>query len=390
MLTGRVILRGDTLSIQADLVDAADGTQLWGNRYDRKRTDILAVQDEIARHVSEKLRPRLTGAEQQRVAKRYTENTEAYQFYLKGRFQWNRMTEEGVKKSIESFNQALAKDPSYALAYVGLSDAYGVLGQVGLRPNEVTPKALVYAEKALALDDTLAEAHNARGAYDLFYGWDWIVAERELKRALELNPNFGMAHDLYGQFLSGMGRHDEAIAENTRALEFDPLYVNSNANLGLVHYYARKFDLAIEQCRKTIDLDPNLFFAPLYIGWAYEQQGKYQEAIAELTKTRNLPGGFAAATSELGYVYGILGRRAEAQKMLKELQNRATLEFIDPYYIALVYLGLGKQEQTFTWLNKAYEERSFWLLWLNVDPKFDRLRSDMQFVDLVRRAGLLQ
>jgi serine/threonine-protein kinase len=388
VLTGRVVQRGDALSIQADLVDVASGAQLWGERYDRKLTDILAVQEEIARHVSEKLRFKLTGEEQQRLAKRNTENTEAYQLYLKGRFHWNKITEEGAKKSIDYFNQALAKDPNYALAYVGLSSAYSLLGQVGLPPNKVTPKALAYAEKALALDETLAEAHIERGVYDLFYGWDWMVAERELKRAMELNPNLGAPHDLYGQFLSGMGRLDEAIAENKRALEFDPLAVNSNSNLGLVYYYARQYNQAIEQCRKTLDLDPNFFSASLYIGWAYGQQGKYQEAIAELRKTRDLPGGFAAATSELGYVYAISGQRAEAQKMLRELQGRATHEFIDPYYFAIIYLGLGEQDQTFVWLNKAFEERSSWLPWLKVEPKFDRLRSDARFTDLVRRAGI--
>lgn len=215
-----------------------------------------------------------------------------------------------------------------------------------------------------------------------------MVVERELKRAMELNPNFGSAHDLYGQFLSGMGRHHEAIAENKRALEFDPLSANSNANLGLVYYYARQYDHAIEQCQKTLELDPNFFFASLYIDSAYGQQGKYQEAITDLLKTRNLPSGFAPATSELGYVYAISGQRAEAQKMLQELQGRATHDYIDPYYIAIIYLGLGEANQAFAWLDKAYANRSFWLLWLKVEPKFDQLRSDARFVDLVRRVGL--
>jgi tetratricopeptide (TPR) repeat protein len=185
-----------------------------------------------------------------------------------------------------------------------------------------------------------------------------------------------------------MGRHNEAIAANKRALEYDPLSVNSNANLALVYYYARQYDQAIEQCRKTIDLDQSLFFLPLYIGWAYEQLGKYQEAAAELTRTRNLPGGSAQATGELGYVYAISGRQAEGREMLAELRKRAKREFIDPYYIAIVYLGLDEQEETFVWLNKGFEERSVWLLWLKVEPKFDRLRSDARFVDLVRRVGL--
>ncbi|HSB08077.1 MAG TPA: protein kinase [Blastocatellia bacterium] len=388
VLTGRVVQRGDALSVQADLVDVASGAQLWGERYDRKLTDILAMQDEIARHVSQKLRFKLTGEEQQRLVKRNTENTEAYQLYLKGRFHWNKITEEGAKKSIDYFNQALVKDPNYALAYFGLSDAYNLLAAIGFRPNEVYPKALVYAEKALAADQTLPEAHFARGVYELFYGWNWTVGEQELKRAFEPNTNLAGTHDVYGQFLSGMGRFDEAIAQNKRALELDPLSPLSNSNLGLVYYYARQYNQAIEQCRKALDLDPNLFFASQCIGWAYGQQGKYQEAIAELRKTRNLGGGFAAATSELGYVYAISGQRAEAQKMLRELQGRATHEYVDPYYVAVIYLGLGEQDQTFVWLNKAFEERATWLLWLKVEPKFDRLRSDARFTDLLRRVGL--
>jgi TolB-like protein/Tfp pilus assembly protein PilF/predicted Ser/Thr protein kinase len=388
VLTGRLILRGETLSLQADLLDTNTGAQLWGKHYTSKLTDVLVVQDEIARHISEQLGFKLTDKEHQQLAKRYTENTEAYQLYLKGRFHWDKFTEDGTQKSIAYFTQALAKDPNYALAYVGLSDAYQLLGQIGHRPNEVTPKGLPYAEKALALDESLPEAHITRLGYYLFYGWDWVIVEREFKRIMELNPSYGPAYDLHGQYLSGMGQHNEAITSNKRALDFNPLSLNSNANLGLVYYYARQYDHTIEQCRKTFELDPNFTYSHLYTGWAYGQQGKYAEAIAELNKLRNMPGGFAAATSELGYVYAISGRRAEGQKLLKELQERATREFVDPYYIAIVYLGLGEQEQTFAWLNRAYEERSAWLPWLKVEPKFDRIRADARFADLVRRIGL--
>lgn len=388
VLLGKVVQRGDSLTIQTDLVKVSDGSQMWGEHYNRKTSDILAVQEDISREIVSKLQLRLSGDQEQRIAKRYAVNTEAYQLYLLGRFHWNKLTEEGLRKSIEYYNQAVAKDSNYALAYFGLSDAYALLGQIGFRPNEVYPKSLIYAEKALAMDPTLPEAHLTRGAYELWYGWNWTVAEQELKRAMELNTNLGGPHDLYGQFLSGMGRFDDAIAQNKRALELDPLSPLSTSNLGVVYYYARRYDLAIEQERKAMELDKNFFFAPLYIGWAYGQQGKYQEAIAELTKTRDLPGGFAPATSELGYVYAVSGRRTEAQKLLRELQERAKREFIDPYYIAIIHLGLGDQEQALAWLNKAYDERSFWLLWLKVEPKFDGLRADPRFRDLVRRFGL--
>jgi len=390
VLVGRLMQQGERLVIRTELVKVADGTQIWGAEYDRSLSDVLNVQQEISREISGALRLKLTGEEQNRLTAHGTRNSEAYQLYLKGRFHWNKFTEEGVRKSLSYFTQALAKDENYALAYVGLSDAYQLLGQIGQRPNEVTPKGLPYVEKALTLDDTLAEAHTARAAYDLFYGWNWVVVERELKRALELNPSYAPAHDLYGQYLSGKGRHNDAIASNKRALLSDPLSVNSNANLALVNYYARHYDEAIEQCRKTLELEPNFFYATLYTGWAYGQQGKYEAAIAELNKMRDLREGFVPATSELGYVYAISGRRAEAQKLVKELQERATHEFIDPYYVAIIYLGLDDQEQTFAWLNRAHQERSSWLLWMRVEPKFDRLRSDARFAELVQRVGLAQ
>ena len=301
---------------------------------------------------------------------------------------WIKSSEEGARKSIDYFNQALAKDPNYALAYHGLSDAYQLLGQIGFRPNEIYPKALAYAERALAIDPTLPEAHLSRGACELWYGWNWTMAEQELKRAMALNPNLPDPHDLYGQFLSGMGRFDEAIAENKRALELDPLSPIRNSNLWGVYYWARQYDLAIEQSRKVMELDPNFSFGPLTSGLAYGQQGKYPEAIAQLIKARDLPGGFAPATSELGYVYAVSGQRTKAQELLRELQERAKREFIDPYYIAIIHVGLGDAEQTFVWLNKAYEERSIGLLWLKVEPKFDRLRLDPRFTDLVRHIGL--
>jgi serine/threonine-protein kinase len=390
VLMGRVVQRGDSLTLQTDLVKVSDGSQIWGEHYNRKISDILAVQEDISREIVSKLRLRLSGEQEQRVAKRYTENTEAYQLYLLGRFHWLKFTEEGGRKSIDYFNQALAKDPNYALAYHGLSDAYQVLAQSGFRPNELCPKSLVYADKALAADPTLPEAHVSRGAYELWYGWNWTIAEQELKRAMALNPNLADPHDLYGQFLSGMGRFDEAIAENKRSLELDPLSPIASSHLAGVYYWARQYDLAIGQSRKAMELDTNFSLPPMIIGMAYGQQGKYPEAIAELTKARDLPGGFVPATSELGYVYAVSGQRTKAQELLRELQERAKREFVDPYYIAIIHLGLGDQEQALASLNKAYEERSFWMLWLNVEPKFDQLRTDPRFRDLVRRVGLPQ
>jgi serine/threonine-protein kinase len=385
VVSGRLLQQGDHLIVRAELVNVADGAQLWGAEYDRKLSDVLALQQEISREISENLRLKLTGEEKKRVVGRDTNNPEAYQLYLLGRFHWSKFTEEGMRKSIDYFNQALAKDPTYALAYHGLSDAYQVSGQIGSRPNEVLPKALDYADKALAADPTLPEAHLSRGACELWYGWNWTMAEHELKRAIELNTNLADPHDLYGQFLSGMGRFDEAIVESKHALELDPLSPLRSSNLAGVYYWSRQYDLAIGESRKVMELDPNFFFGSLIIGQAYGQQGKYPEAITELLKTRDLAGGFAQATSELGYIYAVTGQRTKAQELLGQLQEPTTREFIDPYYVAIVYVGLGQQDEAIAWLNKAYDEKSYWLLWLRVEPKFDHLRSDSRYQDLVRR-----
>ena len=388
VLMGRLIQQGERLIIRTELVKVADGSQLWGAEYDRNLSDVLAVQQEISREISSNLRLKLTGDEQKRLTGHDTNNTEAYRLYLLGLFHWNKFTEGGVKKSIEYFNQALEKDPNYALAYTGLAGSYGVLGQISLPPREAIPKSKAYVEKALALDETLAEAHCALAANNFFYDWDWKGAEQEFKRAIELNPNFAQAHNLYGQYLNTMGRFDEAVVALKRSSELDPLAPLHRQNLGLIYYYARRYDLTVAESKKALELDPNFSFAAVQIGWAYGQQGKYQDAVAELDKARQLPSGFAMATSELGYVYAVSGRKAEAQKLIQELKSRTPGEYIDPYFIAIIYLGLGNREQTFEWLEKAYEARSNYLPWLRVEPKFDVLRCDQRYADMVGRMGL--
>ncbi|HSE39113.1 MAG TPA: hypothetical protein VLG74_17550, partial [Blastocatellia bacterium] len=255
-------------------------------------------------------------------------------------------------------------------------------------PKQACPQARTYAEKALALDETLADAHMALAAHHLFYTWDLTAAEHEIGRALELNPNLAVAHDLRGQLLSAQGHFSEAIAESRQATEIESLFHFHQSDLAIVYYYAGKNDEVLKQCQKALELEPNIIWSHVIAAWTYSQLGRYEKATAELIKTRDLPGGFAPATSELGYVYAISGRRAEAQEMARQLQKRAAREFIDPYYVAIVYLGLGDQEQTFAWLNKAIEDRSLYMAWLNVEPKFKALRSDPQFKALVRRVGL--
>jgi serine/threonine protein kinase/Flp pilus assembly protein TadD len=388
VLTGRLVQRGDTLTIQVDLMDGAAGTQLWGERYTRKLADILAVQDEIARQIAEKLRLKLSGEEQQRLVKRYTENTEAYQLYFKGRFFWHRFIKDDFRKGIDYFKQALDKDPNYALAYAGLADSYGILGLNFLPPKEYYPKAKAYAVKAVELDETLAEAHAALGALKHFYDWDFPGAERELKRALELDPRSGLAHTLYGINLGAVGRADEAIAESKRGLDLDPLSAVISADLGDAYYFARQYDQAIEQLRKTLELDPNIPFAHLRLAQAYAQEGRYAETITQLAQVRTLTESWPPLMAELGYTYAASGQREAAQKLLQELKGRAAREYINPYFIALLYLGLGEEEQALVWLDKAYEERSGWITRLKVEPRFDRLRADPRFQDLARRVGL--
>ena len=314
VLAGRVMQRGDGLSISTELVDARDNSHLWGEQYNRKLTDILAVQEEIAREISTKLRSRLTGEEQKRVTKRYTENTEAYQLYLKGRYHLNRLTDEGFMKGREYFQQAIDRDPNYALAYAGLADSYNMLGGWNaLAPKEVFPKARAAAMKALELDDTLAEAHTALGTIKLFYDWDWSGAERAFKRAVEINQSYADAHLMYGYYLSAMGRFDEALARMRRAQELDPLTLAKVAGIGDVLYYQRQYDRAIEQYQKTLEMDPNSGFAYWSLGNVYVQKGMYEQAIAEYQKAIPLSGDSPDELASLGYAYALSGRRREAQ-----------------------------------------------------------------------------
>ncbi len=390
VLNGRVIQRGQDLTLYIELVEATTEKVLWGEQYNRKQTDLVSLQSEIARDISQKLRQRLTKSEAQSVTSSYTENVEAYQLYLKGQYFWNKFTREDLQKSIEYYNQAIEKDPNYALAYTGLAACYSVMGNSYLPPNETYPKAKAYAAKALAIDDTLAEAHTVMGAVRTLYDWNWAEAERELKRAQSLNPNYADAHQLYGGYvLAATGRLDEAKAEMKRAQELNPLSLIITADVGSAFYYARQYDEAIEQYKKAIDLDPRFFIAYKQLGAAYEQKKMYPQAIAEHQK------GLAFVRhpqliASLGHVYAVAGQRAEAQQLLDELREISKQSYINPYWIALIYVGLGEKEQAFAWLEKAYHERFFFLIWLKVEPRLDPLREDPRFQDLLRRVGLPQ
>lgn len=391
VLTGRVLQRGDTLIIGTELVDVVDGSHLWGRQYNRKLADIFTVQDEIAKEISETLRPRLTGEERRRLTRRHTENAQAYQLYLKGRYHWNKRTEKGFQKAIEHFQQALDQDPNYALAYAGLADCYLLLG-IGfygvLPPREAMPKAKGAARKALEIDDTLAEAHTSLAHAIMNFDWDWSGAEREYMRGIELNPNYPTAHQFYAVYLMQMARFDEAVLEQRRAQDLDPLSLSINASLGLLSLYARQHDQAIDQFRKTLEMDHNFPLAHLGLGEAYEQKGMYDEAVAEFQAAIALSGGSPVMVAALGHAYAISDRRGEAQKVLDELKELSKRRYVAPFDVAMVYAGLGEKDQAFEWLQRAYEERDDWLTFLKVEPRADTLRSDPRFQDLLQRVGL--
>ena len=387
VLTGRVTQRGDTLVIAAELVSVAQGNQLWGEQYNRKLTDILAVQTEIAKAITDKLELRLTGEQAERLVKHYTENTEAYQLYLKGRYYWNQRTPAAVKKGLEYFQQALEKDPSYPLAYAGLADSYAVGNgsYLGLSPHDARPRAKAAAMKALELDDTLAEAHTTLADCLLYYDWNWEGAEHEFKRAIELNPNYATAHQWYSELLWSLGRHEEAIAEAKRATELDPLSLIINVTLGNALYYARRYDQAIEQYRKALEMNPDFVPGHWGLAIAYAQEARFDEAISEAEKVVFITRRDAGAVALLATLHALAGKRSEARKLLDEVQDLSKRAYFQPSNIARIYAALQERDQAFTWLEKGYQGRDGGLLWFFADPASDLLRDDPRFQDLQRR-----
>jgi serine/threonine-protein kinase len=389
VLTGKVLQRGDLLDVQVDLIDADNDAEMWGARYQRKQADILSVQDEIARDVTDRLRLKLTGEDRKLLAKRYTDNSEAYELYLKGRYHYYTGTEDEWRKSLDYFNAAVAKDPNFALAYVGIADCYGLSSGWLMPPTEAYPKIEKAARKALQIDDTLADAWAELGAVKLFYDHDWAGAERDFKHALELNPDSYIAHEYYSFYLYALGRTDESVATLKQGLQSDPLSLPFNTNLGYAYYYAHRYDDAIESARNTLEIDPNSFYARLLLGNAYQLKGQYDAAIAEYRKLRDQDEG-PWAIAYLGNVYAVSGRKDEAQKALAQLQDLAKRRYVSPFFFALVYTGLGDQNQALAYLDKAYEEHNDYLAYLKVEPLFDPLRSDPRFQELIRKIGFPQ
>jgi len=386
VLTGRVMQRGDDLSISIELMDTRDNSHIWGEQYSRKLADTMMVQSEISREVTERLRPRLSGEEKKQLAKRHTENTEAYQLYLKGRYHFNKLTLDGVERGIEYFRQAIERDPNYGLAHTGLADCYNYLG----KPIEA--KAAIM--RAIEVDDTLGEAHGSLAFINLLHDWDWAGAERHFKRGIELNPNYAMAHHWYAIYLANMGRHDEAIREAKRAQELDPLTLVVSMTRAATLYLARRYDQAIEELQKGLDMDANFVPAHSLLGVAYEQKGMYEKAIVEYQKVIDHSGGNpyaeVAMKARIGHAYASWGKRDEAVKILDEfLKRRDVVAYsMMSYSIAEIYVALGEKDRAFEWLEKAREERNVQMVSLKVDPNLDSLRSDQRFSDLLRRMNL--
>jgi len=389
VLEGTLQKLGDRIRVTARLMNVADGSSIWTGTFDEKFTDVFAVQDTIAQKVAAALALRLSGEEQKRLTKRYTDNTEAYQLYLKGRFYWNKYTEEGFRKSIEYFKQAVEKDPNYALAYAGLADTYSLLGDLSYgTPKETFEQARAYAEKAIRLDDALGEAHLSLGIVKLFYDWDLAGGKKELQRAKDLSPNNPQVYHFYGHYLELAGRLDEAIAETKRGVDLDPTNLLLSNEFAWAYYVSHRFDDAIPLYRKNLEMDPNFVYSSYEISQTFIAKGMYREAIAELNRIRPISGDWSFILAELGCAQAGLGKRAEVESIIEELKKRMASEYIDPVVIAYIYLALDNRDQAFVWLEKAYQERAGNVLWLKVEPKMDPIRGDARFKDLMRRMGL--
>jgi TolB-like protein/Tfp pilus assembly protein PilF len=390
VLTGKVRQMQDALNVQVDLVDPVTGAEIWGAGYDRKITDLVAVKQAIAQEVTAKLKLKLSSEDQRRLVKRDSTNAEAYQFYLRGRYFWNKRTSDGIKQAIEHFQHSIERDPNFALGYVGLADCYiGLTFYNFAAPHEAMPKAKESAIKALALDDTLAEAHATLAHILINYDWNSSAAEKEFKRSIELNPEYATAHQWYAiHFLTAKGRFEEAVQEMKKALELEPASLVMNTFMGATLYYAGRYDEAVEQCRRTLQMDPNFAVAHWHLGLAYEQKQLLDAAIEEFRKAISLSGGSPLMQAALGRAYAKAQKTHEANEMLNELNEVAKRQYASAYELATIYVALGNNEEAFQLLAKAYAEHSFHLVNLNVSPQFKLVRSDPRFHDLVQRIGL--
>jgi len=396
VLTGRLVKRDDRFVIKTELIKVADGSQLWGAEYNSSLADIFSVQDEVSRKISQSLRLRLSGEDEEKLAKRYTKDTEAYDLYLKGRYSWNRRNEEGFRNGIDYFKRAEEKDPTFALAFSGLADSYALLCDIGVeRPVDEMPKAKAAAQKAVDADPALAEAYTSRAFVRLSYDWDWLGAQNDFQQALKLNPKYPTAHQWYASYLMQMGKFSLAKAEIEEAQKLDPLSPIISANNGLYSYYQHNYDDAIAKYKVMLRSDPDFWVARHYLALAYVQKGMHPEAIVELRKLIKAPESGpipdkvveaeSEASASLGFAYGMAGKQAEARAIIDQLDALSKRRYVSPLYFAIVYAGLKENDKAIEYLNKAYEARHPGLVLIRIEPIFDGLRSDERFKQLIKR-----
>jgi eukaryotic-like serine/threonine-protein kinase len=389
VLSGRLLQRGDTLVVRTELMDVANGSQLWGQEYSRKLTDVIALQDDLSNEISQRLRLRLTTEEKQKLTKRYTEDPEAYQLYLRGRYYWNKRNPDGILKAKEQLQQAIDKDPGYALAYAGLADVYSQASFLNvMRPSDAMPKAKASAQRALEIDPDLADAHVSLAYASFTYDWDWPAATTHFERALAMNRLAVENHSYYAFYLTVGGRYAEAVAAARGALERNPVSASMSHTLAVQLALSRQYDAAIEECRRTLDLDPNFGLAYDVMAANFAGKGMFREALSSIRKATALSPGNVISRATLGYVLANLGQRQEALQILEQLAASSKQRYTPAQAFAIVYTGLGDKDQAFAWLDKAYEERSNRLAYLKVEPTWDPIRSDPRFDELLRRIGL--
>jgi len=389
LLEGSVQKAGNRLRITVQLVNVADGYHLWSEKYDRDLHDIFAIQDDISQAIVDRLKVQVPGIERVRFKKHHTEDPEAYNLYLKGRWFSEKFTEEGLNKAVDFFQSAIERDPHFAMATAGLSDAYVTLGASGYLPKDVAyAKARAEAEKAVKMDDTLAEAHLALANIRLWFDWDWRGAEREFAHALTLNPSNAEVLHQYAHMLAYLGRFEEAVADMKRSLELEPLSVLANSCLGQILYLSRKYDEALEQLRRAVEMDPNFCSSHIWLALAHMQKGMYEQAEETLRERTSSPTGGNAAMAALGYICAVSGKTSEAKEILNQLKDLSTKGSVTPYYAARIYAGLGETELSIEWLQKCYEKCDVSLTLLKTDPVWDGLRHELGFVDLLKKTGL--
>lgn len=388
ILEGSVRKAGNRVRITAQLIDAITDEHIWAENYDRELSDIFEVQSEVASKISESLKAAITPAERERIIRKPTNNLEAYELYLHGRYHWGKRTDESLRRAIECFERATQLDPQYGEAFAGLADTYTSQALFEFeRATDAFPKAKVAALKAIEVQPDLAEAHASLGLVRFQHDWDWAESEKELKTAISLNPNYALGHHFYADLLKGMGRFDEALSEIRKAQELDPLSLAINSGVGHVLYLSRKYDAAIAAYAHVLQLDPNFVQARLWFGRPFLQKGLFGEAISELKQAVELSGGSTISLAVLAHAYASAGQTDRATEILTTLEERSHTKYVPCYWMGLIYVGFGDKERAFEWLNRACDERSAWLPWIKVEPRFDPLRDDSRFESLLKRIG---